>query len=242
MLVGAQCRNLLDWRFGYGLPLRSTNDTDVALALQDWQQFDILRQHFRPAGESGHRFHVGGIVTDIIAFGGVETPPGTTSRSPRNFEMNVHGFTDTYQRTDDLPIAEGVSIRIPRPEGYAVLKTHAWLDRSAFYDYKDGPDLALAVHWYAQDQDRLFEPLNQWALDQHDFDQLRAAAALLGKDMLNGLSQAERGALTTRTTGADRDLLANNFGVGRPGWPGDRPTRRVVVDALLDQLGDGNVQ
>jgi predicted nucleotidyltransferase len=37
MLVGARCRDLLSWSLGCGAPRRSTNDTDVVLALQDWE-------------------------------------------------------------------------------------------------------------------------------------------------------------------------------------------------------------
>ena len=242
MLVGAQCRDLLHWRFGGGPPLRSTNDTDIAVALRDWDQFESLRERFPAVGDSGHRFRIEGIITDVIPFGGVETPPGTSSRPPGTNELNVHGFSDAYQRADELPISEGVSIRIPRAEGYAILKTHAWLDRSASYDYKDGPDLALAVYWYAQDLDRLYEAANAWALELHDFDHLRAAAALLGEDMRNGLSPEEVATLTTRIAVADRDLLSEHFAVGRPGWPPTGPTRRPLVDALFDQFNDDHVQ
>lgn len=241
MLVGAQCRNLLDWRHGNGLPLRSTNDTDVALALRNWDEFGLLRKHFNLVGDSGHRYNIAGIVTDVIAFGGVEMPPGTSSRPPGHHEMNVHGFTDAYERADHLPVTDLMSIRIPRPEGFAVLKAHAWLDRSQSHDYRDGPDLALTVHWYAGDVDRLYLQSNQWALELHDFDLVAAAAALLGRDMLAALSSTERALLATRIAGASRDLLANNFGLGRSGWPRSGPARRPIVDALLDELSSNSV-
>jgi predicted nucleotidyltransferase len=61
--------------------------------------------------------------------------------------MNVRGFQDAFARADHLPVVEGASIKIPRIEGYAVLKTHAWLDRSENGEYRDGEDLALAVYW-----------------------------------------------------------------------------------------------
>ncbi|ODR03678.1 hypothetical protein BHQ16_22420 [Mycobacterium shimoidei] len=73
----------------------------------------------------------------------------------------MHGFTDAYQRADHLPISGGVHIRIPRPEGYAILKTHAWLDRSAWHEYRDGPDLALAIFWYVEDLDRIYDKENR---------------------------------------------------------------------------------
>jgi len=242
MLIGAQCRDLLNWYFGCGAPRRSTNDTDIALALRDWDQFVRVRAKFPAIGPTGHRFRIGGVVTDVVPFGGIEAPPGMTSHPPGKEMLNVHGFTDTYQRADELPISRGVSIRIPHPEGYVILKTHAWLDRSASHEYKDGPDIALAVHWYAADLDRLYDNENLWALDLHDFDLLQAAAALLGKDMRNGLSPEELAVLATRISGADRDLLAEHFGVAASNWPLTGPRRRPLVDALLDELTTDRVQ
>jgi predicted nucleotidyltransferase len=243
MLVGAQCRDLLHWRFGCsGAPPRSTNDTDIAVALRDWDQFVRLRERFPTIGDSGHRLLIEGIPTDVIPFGDVEAPPGMTSHPLGKEVLNVHGFRDAYERAHELPISEGFCIRIPRPEGYAILKTHAWLDRSASYEYKDGPDLALAVYWYAQDAERLYEDQNQWALDLHDFDLHRAAAALLGKDMRNGLSLDEFAVLANRIAGADQDLLAQHFGAGRASWPTTGPRRRPLVDAMFDQLVPDHVQ
>jgi predicted nucleotidyltransferase len=89
--------------------------------------------------------------------------------------MNVHGFRDTYQRADELTIADGLSIRILRAEGYAILKTHAWLDPSSAHYYKDCPDLALAVYWHAQDLNRMYDDANHWALEKYDFDLYQAA-------------------------------------------------------------------
>jgi predicted nucleotidyltransferase len=145
MSVGAQCRDLLHWRFGCGAPPRSTNDIDIAIALRDWDQFLKIRQRFPAIGDTGHRFLIEGIPTDVAPFGDVEEPPGMTSHPPGKEMMNVHGVSDAYLRADELPLSEGLWIRIPRAEGYAVLKTHAWLDRSSSYNYKDGPDLALVI-------------------------------------------------------------------------------------------------
>ncbi|SRX92139.1 Hypothetical protein [Mycobacterium tuberculosis H37Rv] [Mycobacterium shimoidei] len=236
MLVGAQCRDLLNWRFECGAPRRSTNDTDVAVALEDWAQFTKIRAEFPPVGHTGHRFLVGGIPTDVIPFGDVEKLPGTISHPPGTETLNVHGFTDAYQRADHLPISGGVHIRIPRPEGYAILKTHAWLDRSAWHEYRDGPDLALAIFWYVEDLDRIYDKENTWALDVHNFDLRLAAGALLGQDMRNGLSSEELAVLKARIASADRDLLAQHFRVAAPNWPNTERDRRPIVNALFDQV------
>lgn len=72
LLVGAQCRNLLHSRLIGGEPQRRTNDTDIAIAIPDWRQFVELREKFDVVGNSGHRFRINGILTDVIPFGGVE--------------------------------------------------------------------------------------------------------------------------------------------------------------------------
>jgi|GEM_PF-1365591 len=240
MLVGAQCRDLLHWRYCQSVPPRSTNDTDIAVALNNWDNFEAIRVTFPAVGSTGHRFLITDRAVDVIPFGEVESPTGTTRHPPGNDLMNVHGFTDAYLRADVLPLPGGLTIRIPQAPNYAVLKLHAWLDRSTDHDYKDGPDLALTVHWYAGDLDRLYAEPHQWALRRHNFDLRHAAAALLGHDMLAGLSPTEAAVLATRVTEADHDLLAMHFAVGQPGWPAIAAARRTLVDALLSQLTLGS--
>lgn len=236
MIVGARCRDLLHARFVGGVPMRSTNDTDMAIAMPDWREFEAIRESFDPVGESGHRFRINGIVTDVIPFGDVEHPAGTTTRPPQNFAMNVHGFRDAFARADLLPWRADENVRIPRAEGYAVLKAHAWLDRSPNGEYKDAGDLALAVYWYSQDIDMLYAENNFWAMERYGHDLTLAAAALVGTAMRNGLSGDETDVLRLRFEGADTDLLVHHFGVGKPGWPRADRERRPIVDALVDQL------
>lgn len=236
MLVGALCRDLLHWRCCHSVPPRATNDTDIAAALNDWDAFEAIRTTFRSVGSTGHRFLITDRPVDVLPFGEVESPVGTTSHPPGNELMNVHGCTDAYLRADVLPLPGGLTVQLPQPPNYAALKLHAWLDRSADHDYKDGPDLALAVHWYADDLDRLYAESHQWALRLHDFDLRPAAAALLGHDMRASVGPPEAAVLSTRVAEADHDLLAEHFAVGQPGWPATAVARRPLVDALLDQL------
>lgn len=198
MLVGAQCRDLLHWRFCRGVPPRATNDTDIAGTLNNWDHFEAIRATFRALGSTGHRFLIADRAVDALPFGEVESPTGTTRHPPGNQLMNVHGCTDAYLRADVLPLPGGLTVHLPQPPNYAVLKLHAWLDRSADHDYKDGPDLALVVHWYAGDLDRLYAKPDQWALRRHDFDLRTAAAALLGHDMRASVSAPEAAVLATR--------------------------------------------
>lgn len=233
MLVGAQCRNLLHSRLIGGAPRRRTNDTDVAIALSDWSQFLELRERFDSQGSSGHRFRINGILTDIIPFGEIEAPTGTSSHPPGYSAMNVRGFQDAFVRADRLPITSELEIKIPLVENYAVLKMHAWLDRSANGDYRDGEDLALSVHWFFSDTDFLYQDTSIWALELHDHEQRRAAAALLGAAMREALSPAERGALKTRVASADADRShTTSASASRAGPRPTPPGRRLSSPCL----------
>lgn len=203
----------------------------MAIALPDQQAYHAIANAFPSLGTTGHSFSIAGVRTDVIAFDGIEDPPGTTPHSRGG--LNVHGFRDAYRHAESLPLPGGLVIRIPRVEGYAVLKTHAWLDRSQGYDTKDGPDLAIAVHWCAQDLDRLYHDDNRWALELHDFDIRRAAAALLGVDMRESLNPRERAVLAERLAAADHDRLAAHFTVAAPGWPDTGTGRQALVAALF---------
>ncbi|PQM49214.1 hypothetical protein C1Y40_00569 [Mycobacterium talmoniae] len=94
MLVGALCRDLLHWRYCRGVPPRATNDTDIAVALNNWDHFEAIRASFPSVGSTGHRFLIADRAVDVIPFGEVESPTGTTRHPPGNDLMNVHGFTD----------------------------------------------------------------------------------------------------------------------------------------------------
>jgi hypothetical protein len=60
--------------------------------------------------------------------------------------------------------------------------------------------------------------------------------------MRNGLRAEEFAALAARISDADRDLLAQHFGVGTPNWRTTASSRRPLVDALFDQLTPDRVQ
>lgn len=115
MLVGAQCRDLLHWRFCRGVPPRATNDTDIAGTLNNWDHFEAIRATFRALGSTGHRFLIADRAVDALPFGEVESPTGTTRHPPGNQLMNVHGCTDAYLRADVLPLPGGLTVHLPQP-------------------------------------------------------------------------------------------------------------------------------
>ncbi len=77
MLVGAAARDVLLVHAHGGAPQRATEDTDVALAVRDWDAFLRVHEALVASGaviadRQPHRFWFGAHQVDIIPFGGVE--------------------------------------------------------------------------------------------------------------------------------------------------------------------------
>ncbi len=120
--------------------------------------------------------------------------------------------------------------------GYAAAKLGAWLDRSEWGESKDAADLALVAYWYAESEhvhNRLYETSEgNRILSVEEFDVPRAAAHLLGVDVVATIGRERADELLERWPG-DVDFLVRAF-VLRVGvnWPGDTNRRRALVDAL----------
>jgi hypothetical protein len=147
MIVGAHCRDILRGASGPDSGLRTTEDVDFGLTLADWAAFDELTKELEPAGNTGIRYQVADVPTDLIPFGDLEDPSGTV-RPARREPINVWGFSEVFQTSRPLPLPDAGTIRIPTIAGYAALKLVAWLDRSAWGAYKDASDIATVLHWY----------------------------------------------------------------------------------------------
>jgi predicted nucleotidyltransferase len=189
LLIGAAARDLL-LVHAQGLnPERATEDTDVALAIGSWDDFQRLREALLLSGEftpdgPPHRLWRGEQRLDIVPFGGVE-------RSDRSIEwptdggevMNVAGLAEAMATAVAVALPGGASIDVASLPALAVLKIWAWKDRRYSAPGKDASDLWMFLRHYAEagNQDRLYgEEGEALAAFAFDFDQ--AGAWLLGKD------------------------------------------------------------
>lgn len=214
--------------------LRETTDADIAIAFDHWQTFERISSGFPSLGDSGHRFEISHIPVDIIPFGPIESPVGSSSHPPHGDPMNVHGFADAYANAWTLPVNAETGIRIPTIGGYAALKAHAWLDRGeARVSFKDGPDLGLTVRWLATDTADLFDNHEQ-VIIQYQFKTEAAAAHLVGEAIADVLSPTESTYLATRFKNVNLDLLAQHIRPPDCPWTEDR--NRAIVDALIAGL------
>jgi predicted nucleotidyltransferase len=194
-LVGAMARDvLLGHVFGLN-PGRATRDMDVAFALQDWEQFQQIRDRLIADGgfvvvrDVAHRllFSPDGdtqsYIVDLIPFGGVEQPTHTIAWPPdMHTIMHVTGFSEALQTAPLVQVATGFTVHVASLPGLALLKLFAWQDRG-LEDSRDAIDLVTLCRHYAEagNLDRIYDEA-MLALEAVGFDIELAGAWLLGMD------------------------------------------------------------
>lgn len=237
LVVGAGCRDIMHSALGHTFPLRGTSDTDLGIAVADWAVTDKVENAFPRTGNSGIRYLIEGLPVDIMPFGGVEDPSGISHPAPRGEDLIVFGFTEVHQHAGRLRLPSGAHVRVPSIPGYTALKLRSWIDRSAFGEYKDANDLAVAAFWYRESStldDRLYNTdFGTEILESVMWDVPLAAAQLLGADAAGLLSADGRVDLAERWSRTSTESLAQRF-VLPPGAPADfsLERRREVIAHL----------
>ncbi len=187
MVVGAWCRDIWHHALGHQFRTAATQDLDLAVAVDSWATFDAISSAYPRVGDSGIRFVIADVKVDVLPFGEVEDPVGTSEPPTRAEGMSVWAFSEVFAGAASLDLGEAGRIRIPTVPGYVATKLAAWLDRSEWNETKDASDIALAMHWYAESSeihDRLYDTeIGGAALLAEELDVTRAAAHLLGIDV-----------------------------------------------------------
>ncbi len=237
MLVGAGCRDILHSALGHDFALRATRDIDLGLAIASWTTYDRLTSNLRPIDSTGIRYTIADVPVDLIPFGGIEIPPGTATPASRKEPINVWGFNEAFRAAHSLPLPHAGAIRIPTIAGYTALKLEAWLDRSAFGDYRDASDIATAMYWYLHSSDIadfLYEtPAGQLLLQSEELDERAAAARALGQDVISLIGPDRHIELAHRWPSPRADIFYNQMTVvNAPDWPSDPHRRQQLAEAF----------
>ncbi len=195
LLIGATARDiLLTHVFGIEVG-RVTRDIDLAIAVNDWAQFEKLKQSLIdtsrfiavPAVPSRLYFESGTAPrypVDLIPFGGVENNAHLIAWPPdAAVLMSVAGYAEVISAAEIVEIKPGVEIPVVSLAGLAILKLFAWRNRG-LENHKDAQDLFFLMRAYgsAGNVDRLYGEESD-LLDQSGFDLDSAGAMLLGKDV-----------------------------------------------------------
>ncbi|MEX2223084.1 MAG: nucleotidyl transferase AbiEii/AbiGii toxin family protein [Candidatus Rokuibacteriota bacterium] len=195
LVTGATARDILLVGV-FGLETgRGTRDVDLAIAVDGWPQFEMVKTRLVETGtfeaddRVTHRlFHLPGkgrrgYPIDLIPFGGIEDPAATIAWPPdRSIVMNVAGYREAFEAASLVEIDPGFVVRVVSLPGLAILKLFAWADRGAG-DPRDAIDLAMLLRQYgaAGNEDRLYgAEIGVMEASSYDLD--LADARLLGQD------------------------------------------------------------
>lgn len=192
-VAGATARDIL-LHHVYGIDTgRATRDVDFAIAVENWAQFERLKERLEAEAEIRTdsklicRLHYAAptwnVPIDLVPFGSIEHPPGQIAWPPdRDVLMNVAGYREVLDSAEHIQVAQKLSVRVASLAGLAILKLFAWLDRGGL-EPKDAHDLLVLLQRYADagNFDRLYEDAID-VLESVNYDLELAGARLLGAD------------------------------------------------------------
>ncbi|MBS6209354.1 MAG: nucleotidyl transferase AbiEii/AbiGii toxin family protein [Proteus hauseri] len=113
---------------------RYTRDIDIAIFLQNWDQFNLLKEELTKQGalevhNNIHRFIFNGIELDIIPFGDIASENQIAWPPDREIIMSVDGFNEAFHCSTVVQISTDINIRFCSLSGLLLLKLFAWRDR-----------------------------------------------------------------------------------------------------------------
>lgn len=170
---------------------RRTLDVDFGIAVQDWQEFQTLKNElieagFAPVPKRTQRVIYPAdhpVIVDLIPFGGIENRNQTIAWPPEeDIVMQVAGFSDALESAILVKLDNSLVVPVVSIPLLIVLKLFAWMDRR-MENTKDAEDIFTILKQYADagNEDRLYgEHLS--LLEQEEFDIELAGARLAGID------------------------------------------------------------
>lgn len=149
-IVGALARDIAMEILEMPPSPRRTADLDVAIALKDWSQFDLLKEHLLAnhfiKGKPKQRFYYKGVdgnndyEIDLVPFGELEADEKVAWPPEGNPEMSVKCFKDVMSIADTVIIDDAITIRMAPLSGQFLIKFDTWFDRHLLTD-KDAADM-----------------------------------------------------------------------------------------------------
>lgn len=192
---GAMARDLILWHAHGVRTGRLTQDIDLGVLIEEWDNFEVIKAHFKNSGRCdqdpkiGHRLlfrnpgNAFAIPVDLLPFGGIENPDCTIGWPPASeVIMTVAGFGEASLSAVHVQVDTDLIVPTASLPAQAVLKLIAWMDRGQRID-KDATDFLLLISNYhsAGNEDRLYE-VELELLAAAGYDLEIAGAMLLGKD------------------------------------------------------------
>ena len=243
VLVGATARDLV-MHHAYGASAqRATRDVDFAVEVEDWAAFEairasLLRQGFRATGVSHRLQHHPGVLVDIIPFGRIGDERAVIAWPPRgDIEMSVLGFREACDAALRVRVREApvLDVRVVSPEGLALLKLMAWMQRPQEQRRKDATDLAYVLcHYEAIPENRevLYDSACMDIMEAYEWDLSLAAAWLLGRRVRAMSPPKARLGIGALISGESKPLSLERLAMEMGGQHRDAQRLRAFVDGL----------
>ena len=224
-VVGAAARDIAMRLLNVSNTPRRTLDLDVAVALDDWSQYErlaqlLLQNHFVKAPERQCFYYVGPqgqnrYEVDIVPFGVVEHD-GRVAWPPEGSPvMSVRCFSEVMSHADRVTVEDVFSFRLASLSGLFLLKLDTWSDRH-FNTRKDASDLVYILQnvyvAYALTRDGLPQEVD---VEARTFDITVAGAEWIAADLRTILSPHNRqyyaAMLQEEVDKEDESLLLNDL-------------------------------
>jgi predicted nucleotidyltransferase len=196
-IVGATARDLILAKGHNIKPFRATLDIDIGVRVQDWSQYNKLKEglvatdEFKETKEYQRLIFQDKLNIDLIPFGPIADKMGNIKWPPdEEIVMQIIGFEEAFVNSQTLRLRDDplIEIKVVTLAGLVVMKIVSWNDGYP-NRRKDASDLALIMGNYtdAGNAERIFEEHSD-LLDSEDFEYVNAGARLLGRDIATILS------------------------------------------------------
>jgi predicted nucleotidyltransferase len=215
-LVGAVARDI---RLAAGeefKALRKTNDVDIAILLDEENQFYAIKDALLATGhfeESSYKaiklMYKAAIEVDLLPFGGIENDERELQLSRYALlVMDMSGFKEVYPFVDTLTVAEGLTLNVCSLEGLVVLKLIANDDNPS--RTKDITDIEHFLKVYFElNSNEIYtdymEVMELYDTDIAEYLQL-VSARVVGRKMKEMLSDEDGSAENMKTILANRPV------------------------------------
>jgi len=189
-VIGATARDIIMSNLHDLTPDRKTVDLDIAIAISDWSQFQVIeeklpeREDFEKNINLKQRFTYKKFYTvDIVPFGEVAKEDGNIYWPPdETIAMSVWGFPEMANATISVNIDGKFTVKIASLPGLFLLKLIAWKGRH-LTGTKDAYDMALLLSNYLEINTKRAVEAHYDLYETEEFDKVIAGAQLMARDI-----------------------------------------------------------
>ena len=195
LVIGATARDII-LHHGYGAAIeRGTRDIDFGIQVQNWDQFEQLKEHLLKNGFTPVQTKVHQLVTtvpngesweiDIIPFGNIAGDGNSITWPPQHdIGMSVTGFNEAFKHALDVEIANNpnLNIKVASPAGMLLLKLISWLEREHSVRRKDAMDIFYLTRHYSKIPDIADSLYEDDFMDAQNYDEHKASTMKLATD------------------------------------------------------------